>query len=246
MSLSHTLNRVRRWSTDNLAPPMQPAAAGGAVGAAHSRSPSPLGEDALAPLNLYSSKHRGEESTRCNEHDESLILTLAVAEEIRLLLPPRLQICDAWVCMYSLLRDGVSLRTLYDACGGTGGVRRAGYVLVVRDSAGGVFGAYLSHAPRISGHYYGTGECFLWNTKGMGKHGLRFTAALYGGINEYFIYGESTFLSIGGGDGRYGLWLGESFERGESATCVTFGNEPLSEEGRRFDIVGVELWRCPR
>lgn len=38
-------------------------------------------------------------------------------------------------------------------------------MLVVRDSTGGVFGAYVSDAPRPQPHYYGTGECFLWRAQ---------------------------------------------------------------------------------
>lgn len=44
-------------------------------------------------------------------------------------------------------------------------------------------------------------------------------------------------------DGKYGLWLDDIFEKGVSQPCMTFGNEPLSEEGEKFDIIGVELWK---
>lgn len=53
---------------------------------------------------------------------------------------------------------------------------------------------------------------------------------------------DSTFLSVGGGDGHYGLWLDDTFEKGISSSCPTFGNEPLSEEGKNFEILGVEVW----
>jgi len=43
-------------------------------------------------------------------------------------------------------------------------------------------------------------------------------------------------------DGRYGLWLDDSFEKGVSSSCPTFGNEPLSDEGTKFDVLGVEVW----
>jgi hypothetical protein len=44
-------------------------------------------------------------------------------------------------------------------------------------------------------------------------------------------------------DGKYGLYLDDRFERGISNSCPAFGNEPLSECGIKFDIVGVEVWR---
>ncbi|KAK6069163.1 hypothetical protein SCUP234_10811 [Seiridium cupressi] len=61
----------------------------------------------------------------------------------------------------------------------------------------------------------------------------------------YFISSERSFLALGGGEGhnaRYGLWLDDGFNRGQSAKCGTFENDPLSDEGEKFDIVGVELW----
>lgn len=43
-------------------------------------------------------------------------------------------------------------------------------------------------------------------------------------------------------DGHYGLWLDDNLEKGVSSSCPTFGNEPLSDEGTKFDVLGVELW----
>jgi hypothetical protein len=53
---------------------------------------------------------------------------------------------------------------------------------------------------------------------------------------------EAHFLSVGAGDGKYGLWLDDGLERGISSTCQTFGNERLSDEGEKFGVLGVELW----
>lgn len=120
------------------------------------RTASPFQPPPLTPLTLRSS------STQTHQH----ILSRALAEEIRLLVPPRLQLVDTWRLAYSLERDGSSLSTLYDNCRQVAADRnpRAGYVLVVRDSSdgGAVFGAYLTDAPHPSSHFYGTGECFLW------------------------------------------------------------------------------------
>lgn len=65
-------------------------------------------------------------------------MSRAVAEEIRLLVPPRLQLADTWRLGYSLEEDGVSLGTLYGKCGSGGIKRGSGFVLVVQDGAGGV------------------------------------------------------------------------------------------------------------
>ena len=71
---------------------------------------------------------------------------------------------------------------------------------------------------------------------------IRFKAFPYSGVNEYFIYCEAHYLSVGGGDGRYGLWLDDALEKGLSSTCLTFGNEPLSDEGAKFHVLGIEVW----
>ena len=71
---------------------------------------------------------------------------------------------------------------------------------------------------------------------------IRFKAFLYSGVNDYMIFCEPRYLSVGGGDGRYGLWLDAVLERGVSSRCLTFGNEGLSEEGEKFEVQGVEVW----
>lgn len=71
---------------------------------------------------------------------------------------------------------------------------------------------------------------------------VRFKAFPYSGLNDFCINCETDFLSVGSGGGHYGLWLDDSLELGHSSRCETFGNEPLSDEGRKFGIIGVELW----
>ncbi|PYH89171.1 TLD-domain-containing protein [Aspergillus ellipticus CBS 707.79] len=269
------------------------------------RTASPFQPPPLTPLTLS---------------DPSTFLTRSLAEEIRLLVPPRLQLINTWELAYSLDRDGASLSTLYDNCRDISARSpRAGYVLVIRDaspSSTAVFGAYMTDPPHPDSHYFGTGECFLWRASvlaptssldllsgdedhngewlekagfplppsadtthagrsttlrgggggggsekrlappsGAGNGGasgrtsgtatpeqIRFKAFPYSGVNDYMMFCETGFLSLGGGDGHYGLWVDSSLEKGVSASCQTFGNEPLSDEGVKFDIVGVEVW----
>jgi hypothetical protein len=246
------------------------------------RRPSPFQPPPLTPLTL-----RGYKNGMSNS---SKILSRAVAEEIRLLIPPRLQLCDHWDLTYSLEQNGSTLSTLYKLCETRKG-RRGGFVVVVKDAAGGIFGAYLSDAPQPQAHYYGNGECFLWRAfqlpdlldlsslppppsddtthlqrmttvgapKTMSSASLssldvpcgngtstpdriRFKAFPYTGENDFTIFCQPHFLSVGGGDGHYGLWLDDNLAHGVSDTCPTFGNEALSDEGSKFDIIGVEIW----
>ncbi|KAI1773748.1 TLD-domain-containing protein [Hypoxylon cercidicola] len=72
---------------------------------------------------------------------------------------------------------------------------------------------------------------------------IRFQNFAYTGANDYCIFCETKFLSVGGGGGgTYGLWLNDGLSRGHSAPCDTFLNQPLSDEGEKFDVLGVELW----
>jgi len=303
------------------------------------RRASPFQPPPLTPLQLL---HNLSETKA-----EGLLLTKSLAEEIRLLVPPRLQLVDSWRLAYNLELHGSSLGTLYEHCqrilGALGSTQRGGFVLLVQDgseaaNAGAVFGAYLTDPPKPQQHYFGTGECFLWRasilpsltsiaarsqsiSNGSGKgevvpqdllelaglppppsadttHAqrattvrgerrrssaatsptsprtlsslqsqpmngsrnalqplqspspapstdgdrIRFKAFPYSGVNDFMIYCERDYLSIGGGDGHYGLWLDQDLENGISETCPTFGNEPLSEEGKKFDVLGVEIW----
>ena len=259
---------------------------------------------------------------------ESLLLTRSLAEEIRLLIPPRLQLLEHWKLAFSLEVHGSSLSTLYQHCRDvTTAAQRAGFILVIKDGSaaannGSIFGAYLTDAPKPAQSYFGTGECFLWRasilptihniTAAMNRKAgtpsddllelaglppppsadtssagrtttvrgerrtsrsskksptmlspvssnhlepppvprsgtstpdrIRFKAFPYSGMNDFMIYCESGFLSVGGGDGHYGLFLDDQLDKGISETCPTFGNEPLSEEGRKFEVYGVEIW----
>ncbi|KAL1844116.1 hypothetical protein VTJ49DRAFT_4968 [Mycothermus thermophilus] len=253
------------------------------------RSESPMRPPPLEPVQLVGFA----DDTR----PEARLLTQALAEEIRIMVPARLGIVDEWRLVYSLEQDGASLATLYDKCARYQGVR-VGFVLCVKDLEGGLFGAYLSDRPRPAPKYFGTGECFLWRasvipgsattttttttTTANGtangttqqrsstpsnnhqqpqpqqqqplsekpqdqphqQHSpsIRFKAYPYSGINEYYMLCEAHFLSLGAGDGKFGLWLDDGLERGVSATSQTFGNEPLSEEGEKFGVLGVEVW----
>jgi hypothetical protein len=90
---------------------------------------SPFQPPPLTPLTLS--------GWRFNTKDDARLLTRALAEEVRLLVPPRLQLEEEWKLLFSLEQDGVSLSTLYEKCEDYRG-KRGGYVLVIRDGMGGV------------------------------------------------------------------------------------------------------------
>jgi hypothetical protein len=87
-----------------------------------------------APPPLYPIQLSGYKSSTA---PSSQLLSRSLAEEIRLLIPPRLQLHEKWKLLYSLEQNGVSLSTLYEKCEEYKGLR-AGFVLVVRDGTGNV------------------------------------------------------------------------------------------------------------
>ena len=93
------------------------------------RTASPYQPPPLTPLTL-----RGIHS---NTPLSAQILTRSLGEEIRLLVPPRLQLVADWTLVYSVEQDGTSLGTLYKKCEEFSGGNN-GFVLVVRDTMGGV------------------------------------------------------------------------------------------------------------
>ncbi|KAF9306798.1 oxidation resistance protein 1 [Mortierella antarctica] len=50
----------------------------------------------------------------------------------------------------------------------------------------------------------------------------------WSGKNDYMVLSEPGFIGLGGGDGKFGLWIHSDLERGHSARCATYENEPLA------------------
>lgn len=159
--VSHVVSGLYRRLTDPNIDPNMPSATPWSSSSSEiftpRRTASPFQPPPLTPLTLTIPK--GADLL------QQQLLTRALAEEIRLLVPPRLQLVEDWRLAYSLDRDGASLATLYDNCEQfSHRSPRAGYVLVIRDSstAGAIFGAYMTDAPHPDSQFFGTGECFLW------------------------------------------------------------------------------------
>ncbi|KAL9933967.1 hypothetical protein V8E36_007049 [Tilletia maclaganii] len=124
--------------------------------------------------------------------------------------------------------------------GGGLSITEAGLVLAVKDADDNVFGAFINERLRPKSGYYGSGECFLWKTTRQPASLSKLNPSLdpsriktfrWTGRNDYVLLTESSFLSIGSGDnGRYGLWLDSSLEKGVSSRCSTFGNDVLCDD----------------
>ncbi|KAI8376370.1 TLD-domain-containing protein [Radiomyces spectabilis] len=164
--------------------------------------------------------------------DTEPVLTETLAEQLRSFLPRRYALVSQWKLLYSLDQHGISLATLYRMMRKYKGP----CILTIKDADDQIFGAYLSESLKPSSHYYGTGECFLWKATKSGIKVYPWT-----GKNEYMILSETNFIAIGGGEGKFGLWVNEDLEKGYSEPCPTFNNERLSPQPE-FECIELELW----
>ncbi|KAI9312472.1 TLD-domain-containing protein [Dichotomocladium elegans] len=147
------------------------------------------------------------------------------AEHLSLFLPSRVTVALEWHLLYSMDQHGSSLQTLYNKV-----QQYSGPCLLVIQTT--------DEEPL----HYGSGECFLWKLPkdGPSEHPL---PAVYRwtGKNDYLIYASREYLSMGGGDGRVGLWLDRDLLHGHTETCATFDNEPLTSE-KKFECLALEIW----
>lgn len=225
-------------------------------------------------LNVDESRDRASKASSFEDYDALPPVTLKgfsdktknrlmkeeMCDELRQLMPLWIQLSMEWTLLYSLEQHGASLHSLYDNIKfGQNSNARVGYVLVIRDRKGGIFGGYVNEPfhPTDGRRYYGNGECFLWkldrvpdihirghsNTSESHIRTWQLKGYPYTGLNEFSIYCTSEFLSMGAGDGHYGLWCDNGLNAGVTSPCLTFGNEILSREGSKFHITGLEVWR---
>ncbi|XP_023203570.1 nuclear receptor coactivator 7-like isoform X1 [Xiphophorus maculatus] len=162
--------------------------------------------------------------------DNSDLLQDTHIEKLACRLPARVQ-GYLWRLVYSTEKHGTSLKTLYRNLLDVD----SPVLLVVKDMDEQIFGAFSTHPFRVSEHFYGTGETFLYSFCPEIKV-YRWT-----GENSYFVKGNTDSLQMGGGGGHLGLWLDGELYRGTTTKCATFNNQPLSTQ-QDFNIHSLEVW----
>lgn len=158
------------------------------------------------------------------------ILTEEHREKLCSHLPARAE-GYSWSLVFSTSQHGFSLNSLYRK------MQRleSPILIVIEDTEHNVFGALTSCALHVSDHFYGTGESLLY------KFNPSFKVFHWTGENLYFIKGNPESLSIGAGDGKFGLWLDGDLNQGRSQQCSTYANEPLSPQ-EDFVVKTMECW----
>ncbi|XP_020799334.1 nuclear receptor coactivator 7 isoform X7 [Drosophila serrata] len=158
------------------------------------------------------------------------ILTEEHREKLCTHLPARAE-GYSWSLIFSTSQHGFALNSLYRKMARL----ESPVLIVIEDTEHNVFGALTSCSLHVSDHFYGTGESLLY------KFNPSFKVFHWTGENMYFIKGNMESLSIGAGDGRFGLWLDGDLNQGRSQHCSTYGNEPLAPQ-EDFVIKTLECW----
>ncbi|XP_037987229.1 nuclear receptor coactivator 7 isoform X3 [Motacilla alba alba] len=177
----------------------------------------------------YYEEEEDDDTLPILKHHSALLENMHI-EQLARRLPARVQ-GYPWRLAYSTLEHGTSLKTLYRKSASLD----SPVLLVIKDMDNQIFGAYATHPFRFSDHYYGTGETFLYT---FSPH---FKVFKWSGENTYFINGDTTSLELGGGGGRFGLWLDADLYHGRSNSCSTFNNDILTKQ-EDFIIQDVEVW----
>lgn len=164
--------------------------------------------------------------------EDSDILTNEHFLQILDYIPPSLKLRN-WRLIYSNIKHGISLTTLFYRCEDIGP-----NILVIHDFKGWVFGAFCSNSWVRTQSFYGKGESFLFsfaNTK-------KIRCFPWTGKNYHFQFADSDGIVVGAGE-RFGLFVKNDLLAGNSHCCDTFDNDVLSEK-HDFDIKFIEIWAC--
>jgi len=227
-------------------------------------------------IGAFMEKKSGNLDLKGRKASTEPVLSQNLAILLRPHLPALSRLPRSWTLVYSLDQHGISLNTLYTRCEEASSPSRAvpvhptkadgvglgtrGVLLIIKDDATGaagdekdegVFGAWIADGEGFGmgkkggKGYFGGGESFLWKY-------AQGTLKVYKttGRNNYVALCEPGYISFGGGDGHYGLYLDDTLYDGSSAPCPTFDNEPLCSPGPKkagtdtveFECVGLEVW----
>lgn len=164
-----------------------------------------------------------------------LLSKSSVLEEFHLqmlntVMPPR-TVGYPWSLIYSTEKHGFSLKTLYRLMQDID----SPVLLVVKDTEENVFGAMTSEEMKVSDHFYGTGESFLYTFY------PEFKVFRWTGENNFFMKGNQESLSVGAGQGQFGLWFDGDIYHGRTNHCETYDNDILTTS-EDFVVKCLEAW----
>eukprot|EP00967_Tisochrysis_lutea_P126448 scaffold213812_cov19-Tisochrysis_lutea.AAC.1 len=166
-----------------------------------------------------------------------LNLSPKLASELVEAVPRALRL-RKWTLAFSTEVDGYSLQSLLRKVEG-----RSESVLLLRDSGGAVFGAFISQPWRSGPRYFGTGETFLFSTRRSEGEEPQLRTFRWTRANDHFVHVDCGGLAFGSPE--CGLAIDASLEAGSSRISRTYGNDPLAS-ANDFTCVRLEVWALSR
>ncbi|EKX48799.1 hypothetical protein GUITHDRAFT_57514, partial [Guillardia theta CCMP2712] len=136
--------------------------------------------------------------------------------------------CD-WELLYSTKRNGLSMNTFFRLVTG-----RRDTIMLIKDSGGSAFGAFIPFPWKQSKDFYGTGESFVFRMKP--------TLELFkwGGNDSMFALTNHQGILIGG-SGSPAIWIDSDFNRGTSGANKTYRSRCLASD-ESFTCIHLEVW----
>lgn len=136
-----------------------------------------------------------------------------------------------FLCFSSVL-DGYNLNTLYNRVKAQNIRDQCYSILLIKDTGGYIFGAYLSHSLKLKGNsYFGDGSCFLFTLN------PKITIYKWSKINRHFINTSQEYLVLG----ENAIYLDHTLSRCISRSSATF-NSPSLSKSEVFNCQIVEYW----
>lgn len=172
------------------------------------------------------------------------LITPHVAQELSLSIAPSVS-AKNWVLRYCSAIHGISYLTFFRRVKDIGPC-----ILIIKDTRGALFGAFLSTSPVERSHYYGSGETFVFTfwqndkneseTTHIPEEDVPVAVYTWTSRNNFLIYTDGRSIAIGGG-GSYAITVDSSFLCGSSQPCSTFGNPVLSSTPD-FLVRHLQVW----
>merc|ERR1719454_795784 len=140
-------------------------------------------------------------------HTSNILLQEQQIINLNNLLPARL-IGSKWNLKYSTRLNGTSLKTLIRKCENS----ESPNLVILKTSCNSIIGGLSSHSIRVSEHFFGSGESFLFRFKNHDKPDL--DQFKWSGQNSFFVRCDRETLVFGSSDGSYGIWIEGTLLRG--------------------------------
>jgi hypothetical protein len=196
----------------------------------HIAQESILTKEVFSSISVESGKMRKE----FNLDSNSEILSKHLVDVLINWLPEWV-LGDYLECIFKASKNGYNLRTLYNKC-----ELEEYVILVIRTTKQSILGAFIA-SPLVDRHkntFFGSGETILFTLEPCQKH-YQWTAD-----SDLILRANDEELIVGSGGGQYGLWIDGDLNRGSSATCSSYNNEPLSGTGEvDFNCSSIEVFK---